>query len=123
VGGLPLPVVLGCKALLVPRVPDVRFIITTSRTAHAAALAEGVPVFTGSELEAIAIAVQCDRMFAIQFVEILKRKSDPVGAMWRVTLDHALGGLPRHNVEPLRITVGDLLSRIGATLESVDVDA
>ncbi len=93
-----------------------RFLITTSRDAYARAREKNIPTFVGGELLAIAHAAQNDRMFAIHFRDVLRRKTE--NDSWRLTPRQALGII--FDAEPLTWSAGQVLDRVGAQLERVE---
>lgn len=85
--GLPLATTLVCRR----QDGGGGLVITTSRVAHEAARRAGVPVFVGSEIEAIVTAAENERGTPAACAQWCEQKALNPG--WRLSVEAALGGV------------------------------
>lgn len=113
-GKLPAPWVLHCALA-----PDGdRFVVTNSKAYYVEARDAGLPVFAGGEWFALAHAAQNDRAWSGQLRGWIERKR--VGT-FRLTHDGAFADMPVGNAVGLDWSCGEVLDRVDATLERVEV--
>lgn len=99
------------------------FLITTSRKAYEQAQLDALPVFTGGELEAIALAASQDRAWpATLFGWVDRKRSQPT---WRLSKNDALGEY-YPDVAARRMhanwTIGRVFARLGVSLLGVEME-
>lgn len=113
-GDLPLPATLRMRTR-----DDVSVVATTDRAAYEAARRAGVPVFTGGELGALAVAAENGRATAETLAVWLSERAD--NPALRLDAAVALGGVCDAETPSRRWPLGRVLRSYGLTLESVDV--
>lgn len=120
---LPAPSTLVCgRAAYAGAEGPSHVIVTTSAVVYAALTSPGrarLPVFTGSELAAMAVAVDHDRGSPAALTEWIDAKLSR-GPAWRLTAAHALGAVVGR-YDARGCTIGRVFGMLGLELYSVDV--
>lgn len=98
-----------------------QFVVTTCRTQYGRARAEGLPVFVGGELVAMALAAAVDRAWPDQLAEWLTRKDAEPG--WKLTTVDALGAPVSFELlhHAQQWTIGRVFDRLGVSLRAVEI--
>ena len=112
---LPLPTTALCRAEGVPA----PVVLTSSKAAYTAARARRWPIFVGSELSAMALAAENDRLVPADVVGWCARKAEDGG--WKVSVAgaHGLGEVMGKGLEARGWTFGQLLRAAGLGLLEV----